>query len=64
MGNRTAAGITCCATLLSAAKVSIGAPIALANIAASKSWFAFMMDASKRRSGEFRRIQIHRLLIA
>jgi hypothetical protein len=46
MGNSAAAVIRCRKRhqLLSLAKVSNGAPIALTSIAASKSWFAFKMD--------------------
>jgi hypothetical protein len=44
MGNRIAAGVFGCATLLSSAIVSIGAAIALASIAASKSGLAFMVN--------------------
>src|SRR6266404_5386281 len=53
MGNRTAAGVICCPTLLSSAEVSIGAAIALASIAASKSWFAFIqLRLHNKRKGE------------
>ena len=48
--------VICRTTLLSAAKVSIGTLTALASIAASKSWFAFMMNAfHPLNSGRLRR---------
>src|ERR1700676_1261224 len=42
MGDRSTAGVDCCATRLSSAKVSIAAPIAPASIVASKIRFAVM----------------------
>src|SRR6202030_4455606 len=52
MGNLTVAGVVCCATLLSSAKVAIGIPIAVASIVANMSLCAFMMNAALQINAE------------